>query len=165
MNFLTHLHPAVVHFPIALLLLGSAVAFINLYGPSRVRARLDLLRTAWFLLGLGWLAALAAVLSGLLAQSALPPEAPYRSVLNWHIATGLGQLVLFGFLLYRGWLFYGAKASRQRAAKNNGAADLLDDPTAHLWVTLVLLLGIALVAATGWNGGILVYEWGVNVLR
>jgi uncharacterized membrane protein len=31
-------------------------------------------------------------------------------------------------------------------------------------LTAVLFAGIALIVATGWNGGILVYEWGVNVL-
>jgi uncharacterized membrane protein len=28
---------------------------------------------------------------------------------------------------------------------------------------LALVAGVLLIAATGWNGGVLVYEWGVNV--
>jgi uncharacterized membrane protein len=167
MNLLTHLHPSIVHFPIALLLLGSAVALAHLYGLAGRSPRLDLRRTAWFLLLLGWLALLPAVLSGLLAQSPLPPDAPYRTVLNWHTATGLALLVLYGLLLYRGWIFQGAKARKARAGKRDTNAqevvDLLDNPSSRIWLTFALLAGIALVAATGWNGGILVYEWGVNV--
>jgi hypothetical protein len=73
-------------------------------------------------------------------------------------------------LLYRAWIFQGAKARKARAAKQRGkgeereVADLLDNPSARLWLTVALFGGIALIAATGWNGGILVYEWGVNVL-
>jgi uncharacterized membrane protein len=190
MDLLTHLHPAVVHFPIALLLLGSIVALLHLLGRGGLHRWLDLRRTAWFLLGIGWLATIPAVLSGLLAQSSLPPDAPYRGVLNWHTATGLGLLVLYGLLIYRAWIFQGAKARKARAAaadkrrsqaagqadrqagslevvRSGGAqgevADLLDNPAARVWLTIVLCAGIALIFATGWNGGALVYTWGVNV--
>ena len=126
-------------------------------------------RTAWFLLGLGWVAVIPAVLSGLLAQSPLPPDAPYRIVLNWHIATGLGLLVVYGVLLYQAWIFQGAKARKRRAVQKEdineqGVVDLLDNPSSRLWVTLALLAGIVLLFSTGWNGGVLVYEWGVNVI-
>jgi uncharacterized membrane protein len=170
MSLLTHLHPAIVHFPIALLLLGSAVALVHLYRPGGATAWIDLRRTAWLLIGLGWLATIPAILSGLLAQAPLPPDAPYRNVLNWHTATGIALLVFYGLLLYRAWIFQGAKARKARAAKQRGkgeereVADLLDNPSARLWLTVALFGGIALIAATGWNGGILVYEWGVNVL-
>jgi uncharacterized membrane protein len=168
MNLLTHLHPAIVHFPIALLLLGSTVALAHLYHPAGLHQRIDLRRTAWFLLGLGWVAIIPAVLSGLLAQSPLPPDAPYRLILNWHTATGLGLLVLYGLLLYQAWIFQGAKARKRRAAQKKdanvqGVVDLLDNPSSRHWVTLALLVGIVLLVATGWNGGILVYQWGVNV--
>jgi uncharacterized membrane protein len=178
MDLLTHLHPAVVHFPIALLLLGSTLALVHLHQWAGPQPRIDLRRTAWFLIGLGWLATIPAVLSGLLAQSPLPPDAPYRAVLNWHTATGLAVLVLYGLLLYRAWIFQGAKARAARrklaqrtlasgsaspAADAKEVVDLLDNPSARLWLTAALLLGIALIAATGWNGGVLVYEWGVNV--
>lgn len=169
MNLLTHLHPAIVHFPIALLLLGSVTALVYLYRPALFARHIDLRRVTWFLLGLGWIAVVPAVLSGLLAQSPLPPDAPYRLVLNWHTATGLGLLVLYGLLLYRAWIFQGAKARKRRAANNkNGGApevvDLLNNPPARLWLTIALLAGILLIFSTGWNGGILVYTWGVNVV-
>ena len=169
MSLLTHLHPAIVHFPIALLLLGSVTGLVHLYRPSAFMQHIDLRRTTWFLLGLGWIAVVPAVLSGLLAQSPLPPDAPYRVVLNWHTATGLGLLVLYGLLFYQAWIFQGAKARKRRAAKKEGGSaqevvDLLDNPSSRLWLTAALLGGILLTFSTGWNGGLLVYEWGVNVV-
>jgi hypothetical protein len=41
----------------------------------------------------------------------------------------------------------------------------LQQPTLRLRVTLLLLFGIGLILASGWNGGKLVYTWGVNVLQ
>lgn len=151
MNLLDHLHPAVVHFPIALLLLGSVLALVQLYG----WVRFDLRVTIWVLLGAGWLGGLAAVLSGLLAQANLPPDAPYRGVLNWHIGTGVALLVVYGVLLYQAWLGRPGRGSR--------AHDLLAEPRSRLWVTALLATGIVLIVATGWNGGLLVYRWAVNV--
>ncbi len=159
MLLLTHLHPATVHFPIALLLVGSFLALVQMFRPVRV----DLHGTSWLLLGLGWVSALAAVLTGLLAQSGLPPDAPYRSVLNWHIGTGMGLVVLYGFVLYRGWLYRSARALAQRARAGRNIHDLLDDPSARPWLAFMLFLGMLLIVASGWNGGSLVYEWGVNI--
>lgn len=167
MNPFTHLHPSIVHFPIALLLLGSVVALGHLYGLAKFAPYTDLRRTAWFLLGLGWLATLPAILSGLLAQSNLPPDAPYRQTLNWHTGTAIALALLYGLMLYRAWLFQGAKARKERAARpdaeQNASTDLLDHYSSRLWLTLALLGGMALIVATGFNGGQLVYEWAVNV--
>ena len=159
MSWIQHLHPATIHFPIALLLLGSVLAIYYLWRPGMVQVRW----TAWLLLALGWIGGVAAVITGLFAQGNLPPDAPYRDVLNWHIAVGLGQLVVYGFVLYQGWLYRSARRQRQRSARGDVSVDLFDSASSRLWVTAALLLGMLLVAATGWNGGVLVYEWGVNV--
>ena len=159
MSILTHLHPATVHFPIALLLLGSLLALLHLFR----RPAVDLRLTVWLLLGLGWLGGAVAVLTGLLAQIDLPPDAPYRAVLNFHIGTGLAVLVLYGFLLYRGWLFRGTKAQKARQKRGDATADLLDDVGARGWIAAVVVLGALLIVATGWYGGQLVYQFGVNV--
>ena len=159
MSILTHLHPATVHFPIALLLLGSLLALLHLFR----RPAVDLRLTVWLLLGLGWLGGAVAVLTGLLAQVNLPPDAPYRAVLNFHIGTGLAVLVLYGFVLYRGWLFRGAKAQKARQKRGDATADLLDDAGARTWIAAVVVLGALLIVATGWYGGQLVYQFGVNV--
>ena len=159
MSILTHLHPATVHFPIALLLLGSLLALVHLFR----RPAADLRLTVWLLLGLGWLGGAVAVLTGLLAQIDLPPDAPYRAVLNFHIGAGLTVLVLYGFLLYRGWLFRGARARKARQKRGDPTADLLDDAGARAWIVAVVVLGALLIVATGWYGGQLVYQFGVNV--
>ena len=80
-----NLHPATVHFPIAFLLLASGAGLLYMYWRP-----LEVLRTlTWWPMLLGWLGALVAMLTGLLAQSGLPPQAPYRATLNWHITSGL----------------------------------------------------------------------------
>ena len=159
MSLYAHFHPAIVHFPIALLLVGSVVALACLYQLVPAHWRM----VAWFMLACGWVGGLAAILSGLVAQSRLLPDAPYALVINWHIGTGLAQLVLYGFLLYRGWIFHTARARHARTALGRSAQDLFDDRAARTWITFILCIGMLLIAATGWNGGILVYQWGVNV--
>ena len=159
MSLLQHLHPSTVHFPIALLLLGSALTLLHLLR----RAPLDLKVTVWLLLSLGWLGGAGAVLTGLLAQVNLPPDAPYRTVLNFHIGAGLAVLVVYGFLLYRGWLYRGVKAQKARQKRGVATGDLLDDETARTWIAAVVVVGALLIVATGWYGGLLVYEFAVNI--
>jgi len=158
-NLITTLHPALVHFPIAFLLLASTCGLLYLYWQPHP----TLLLLTWWPMRLGWLGVGAAVLSGLLAQSGLPPQAPYQSVLNWHIGTGLALLVSCGLLVYQQWVYGSARAQKQRARAGLTTTELLDDPKAKVWVTLLLVAGIVLLFASGWNGGRLVYEWGVNV--
>jgi uncharacterized membrane protein len=159
MDFLQHLHPATVHFPIALLLLGSALMLLHLWR----RPPIDLKLTIWLLIELGWLGGGVAVLTGLLAQTNLPPDAPYRAVLNFHIGAGLAVLAVYGFLLYRGWRYRGAKAQKARRQRGVATLDLFEDTGARGWITAVALIGTSLILATGWYGGQLVYTFGVNV--
>ena len=158
-------HPATVHFPIAFLLLASAAGLCYLYWRP-----LDLLRTlTWWPMGLGWLGTLVAMLTGLVAQRDLPPDAPYLGVLNWHITSGVALWVLYGLLLYWQWLFTKKPARRAKSTTAKAATpaptDLLQSTAAKLRLTLLFLIGIMLVLASGWNGGKLVYTWGVNVLQ
>jgi len=159
MNLLHHLHPATVHFPIAFLLLGSLLALLHLFR----RPPADLRLTIWLLLGLGWLSGGVAVLTGLLAQIDLPPDAPYRPVLNFHISAGLAGLLIYGFLLYQGWLYRRTKAQKARQKRGNTTVDLLDDAGARSWIAVVVVLGALLIVGAGWYGGQLVYRFAVNV--
>ena len=105
---------------------------------------------------------LAAIVSGIVAQGALPPEAPYRPLLNWHTGSGLALAVLYGDLLYGGWLDW----KRRKSAEREGwvsATDLLIGRGRKWRLTVQLTLGIGLVIFSGWLGGQLVYEFGVGV--
>lgn len=157
-----NLHPATVHFPIAFLLLASGAGLLYLYWRP-----LEVLRTlTWWPMLLGWLGTLLAILTGLLAQSGLPPDAPYRATLNWHITSGLALWVLYGLLLYWQWLLQKRPPRRAKVAPPIATpSDLLQQPASRLRLTLLLVAGIVLVLASGWNGGKLVYSWGVNVLQ
>lgn len=150
-DFMT-LHPATVHFPIALLLVGSLAGLLYLWWQQRPEFRV----LTWWLLVLGWIGAGVAALTGLLAQGNLPPQAPYSVILNGHISSGLALLVVYAALFYRVWLF----RNRRRPTD---PSDLLDLPAARPWLTLLLLLGMALVFLGGWLGGELVFTWGVHV--
>jgi uncharacterized membrane protein len=138
-----------------LLLLGSGATLLYLFGPRRW-ARMELRVLAWWPLRLGWIGGAAAVLTGLLAQAGLPPRAPYRDILNWHIGSGLALLVVYGALLYREWLW------RRKRRPKDSALDLLDAPEARGWVAALVGVGMLLVLTSGWLGGALVYTWGVN---
>lgn len=158
MNLLFHLHPSIVHFPIALLMVASAAGLLVLFWKPTPELRL----ITWVTMALGWVACALAIASGLVAQAGLPPDAPYRNVLNWHIGTGIALLVLYGALLYFGWM-----AGRPRKRRRT-EPDVLDPgaliPGQPRWLTALLLIGGAiLVFLSGMNGGQLVYVWGVNV--
>ncbi|OUC07652.1 hypothetical protein RY27_13605, partial [Litorilinea aerophila] len=64
-DLITRLHPAVVHFPIAFLLLSSGAGLLYLYWRPRPELRI----LTWWPMALGWIGGGLAVLSGLLAQS------------------------------------------------------------------------------------------------
>ncbi|MCB0045279.1 MAG: hypothetical protein KDD92_07615 [Caldilineaceae bacterium] len=159
MTFFADLHPAVVHFPIAFLLLATGSGLAALFVSSRPELRF----LTWVAGALGVAGAAAAALTGFFAQAHLPPDAPYRAVLNRHIGAGLAQFVVYGFLLYRRWIFGSKKAVQARRRAGNSARDLLDDPSARLLTALLLLAGALIVLMGGWSGGRLVFEWGVNV--
>lgn len=145
------LHPATVHYPIALLVLGSVAGLLYLTRWPRA----ELLTLTWWPLRLGWIGVGVAVLTGLLAQSGLPPQPPYAALLNWHIGTGLALLVLYAVPIYRAWVY----GNRRRP---DDPADLLQVGQARRWLGALLAAGLILVLVTGWLGGELVYTWGVN---
>lgn len=155
------LHPATVHFPIALLVLASLSGLAYLHWQPRAELKILM---AWSMF-IGWLSLLVSILTGIVSQGGLPPDAPYRGLLNWHITSGLALAVLYGDLLYRRWLHNAKKEKRLEgsASKPAPAVAFLDDPNRKWLLTLQLTLGILLVIASGWLGGELVYTWGVNV--
>jgi uncharacterized membrane protein len=133
-------------------MVGSIAGLLYLWWRKRSELRV----LTWWLLLLGWASAGVATLTGLLAQGDLPPQAPYSGILNWHITSGLALLVFYAALFYRVWL-------HRNRRRPTDPADLLDVPAARLWLTALLLAGMAIVFLSGWLGGELVYTWGVNV--
>ena len=135
-------HPAVIHFPIALLLLGVALSLSVLRRPDDFVER-----AAYGALVIGWWTALAGVVTGTAAVALIWPLRP--GTLPWinaHAALGLALLVLFGrALLWR----------RREPA-------VLRGPRRLRYIAL-LLAGAAMVVVDGWLGGHLVYRMGVGV--
>jgi uncharacterized membrane protein len=168
---LPKLHPPSVHFPVALLLLASAAGLLYLYW----RKRPELLTLTWWPMALGWLGLGLAIGTGLLAQSGLPPQAPYRSLLNQHIGAGITLVVIYGALLYARWMRRAGRHLKRTRRRGEPAQDesaqgdgtvrdwLLDDTGARGWVGALLVLGGLVVLLSAWSGGELVWTWGVNV--
>lgn len=133
---LYHLHPAVVHFPIALLALGAAVAGLRWRGllPDWTAAA-----ESW-LLWLGTLAAWTALGLGLLAKKTAPHVPLAWEVLADHRTLGWWTCSVFSVL---------------------SCLRFFDKPR---WLQLLLwAAGLALLIATAEHGGELVYGFAVGV--
>lgn len=140
-----HLHPAAVHFPIALLATGLAVAGLRL----RASSSETLARAESWLLELGTVSAWAALGLGLLAERTAPHVPPAWEVLADHKALAWWTVAVFSALaaLRRFAVRTGRDSGRWRAAQG------------ILWV-----IGAALLAATARHGGELVYKFGMGVV-
>lgn len=132
----------VVHFPIALLLLGLLLSILAL---RRDDPFYD--RAAYGALLLGWWAALVALLTGAL-EVALNWPLPEGTLgwINVHAASGIVLLIVYFFAL-------------QRRRRDPG---ILHGPGRNAYLG-TLVAGALLVAFSGWAGGILVYELGFGV--
>jgi predicted CXXCH cytochrome family protein len=132
------LHPALVHFPVALLLSG-----VLLDGYALWRKREGLVRGAFLLqlwgVGAGWVASLA----GLLAWSAAPRVYELNPLMVTHPLLACGSLVAFTLLVGLRWRSSATMASAVKQACGAGAA------------LLVLL--------TAYTGGHLVYRGATGI--
>ena len=142
---LWHLHPVIVHFPIALLLTGCGLRVLNHFVKQN-----SLTFAIRILLVLGVLGLSLAVASGFLAYHTAPhvPDAwevqyEHKQLGLWSLALGI---VLLGWSLWRGNAF---------------------DPLAWtepvelgLWIVLA-----GFILATGWHGGQLVFVYGTGVVK
>lgn len=144
------IHPALVHFPIALLLAGVA---LDLFAWWRLRrwegpaepppGLLGLTRVATGLLIAGVLTGGLAALTGFVAYVTAPLYAAGAVVLlNWHLGVALASLALFGWVAFIRWL------------------DRASPPTAMTRATG--LVAAVLLATAGALGGHLVYRAGAG---
>lgn len=145
MSILDPLHPRFVHFPVALLATGSVMALVYLLGWRRPALPV----VTWVMILLGWLGIFPAVLSGLIDRNRAPDDPAVVALINPHIATGFGLLIVYGLLLYE----------RLRSPA------VLDQPRRRWLLIGLLALGLALLLVEGWSGGKLVYDLGVGVQR
>jgi uncharacterized membrane protein len=136
------IHPAVVHFPIALLLVNAGLTLFTLRRPDPF-----LERAAYGAMVIGWWGTLAAITTGIISAALEWPVSP--EVLPWlngHAVAGFALLIVYGrAILWR--------------RRDPG---VLHGPRASRYVILILL-GAALVVLDAWLGGYIVYRLGVGV--
>ncbi len=132
------LHPLVLHFPIALLLLAAAVEVVRCF-----RADPRLGRLTVFLLTLGTLGAVAAAGTGWVFARESHPEPALRATLHWHRWLGIATAGLATI----------AWASARRYA---------DDPRpTRRWISrLAVWLAATVLVITAHLGALLV--WGAD---
>lgn len=140
---LTHLHPMLVHFPIALLIIGLLADLTGVIAKREFFSRVGLL-----LLVLGTAGVIAAYFSGDRAADGLIETGPLQIAVERHeeaalltvwlmVATMIVRLALVGFRKYTGLL---------------------------RWVPLALfVVGVASMARTGYYGGELVFKHAAGV--
>ncbi len=135
------IHPAIVHFPIALLFSTAFFALLSLF----VKKELFKQIVFWNLL-LGVVAAIAAVVTGLLAEQNLVHNEEVHEILQKHKYNGIAIAVVFQSLLTWLWL------RKNRFGKKEYV----------LWVT-ILLLGTLMITYQGFLGGEMVFRHGAGV--
>ncbi len=139
----SHLHPMIVHFPIALILVGFLFELASLFIKKELFSTV-----AFYLLILGTLGIAAAYLSGDLAGEGISETGALKTALETHEhAAGLAL-----------WIIISASVIRI-------AYILLKDKIKFLrWVSFVLFaVGVFAVARTGYYGGQLVYKHAAGV--
>jgi uncharacterized membrane protein/nitrite reductase/ring-hydroxylating ferredoxin subunit len=136
------LHPALVHFPIGLLIL-SLVLDIASYLKG---AASNLFQASFYAMALGIAVGIVAALAGLADRSDIRLDHPARKTANLHMILNLSALGLFviNFLLRLNQL------------------DLTATPLAYL---LLSLIGVGLILFSGYLGGTMVYDDGIGVGR
>ena len=136
------LHPAVVHFPVALLVLNFALtlAYLRYADPFLERA-------AYGALLIGWWGAFAAVLTGTLGLAySWPLRDDLVPWLNLHAALGIALLLIYG----------------QATLRRRRSAHILDGPQRSFYIRL-LTIGLITLLVDGWVGAHLVYGLGFGL--
>ena len=137
-----NLHPLVVHFPIALLLSSVSLYWAGLRWQGR-----GLDRAAWYTHLLGLAGTAVTLITGLIAAKSVPANSPALATVTTHKFLGLATFVVFGLLAVCAW--------RHRETGYSQRERVLH--------TVIQLIGVALVIATGYFGGELVFTYGVGV--
>jgi nitrite reductase/ring-hydroxylating ferredoxin subunit/uncharacterized membrane protein len=136
------LHPFLVHFPIGLFILSFLLDLASLVFSSAP----NLVREAFYAMFLGIITALIAAVPGFVDYTDIRSDHPAKQTATAHLALNLIVVALYGINL-------GVRSSM---------LDLLQTPLMPL---ILSIIGIALLSASGYLGGRLVYDEGVSVGR
>ncbi len=138
-----HLHPMIVHFPIALLFIGFLADAVGILFKKEFFSK-----AGFYLLIMGTLGVVAAYLSGNFAGEGVTEAGALKQALETHEDAATISL----------WLMTGAAVVRI-------ALVLLKKYTGvYKWAAFVLLLfGVASITRTGYYGGELVYKHAAGV--
>ncbi len=140
---LTHLHPMVVHFPIALILVALLFDMVSLFTQRELFSKMAL-----YLLLLGTLGLIAAFLTGDLAEESVEKTRALHRVLETHEEAG--ELAMWFMIVVAA-----ARLAMVYFRRNQGVFQ---------WAGLVaVLIGAILVIRTAYYGGELVYKHGAGV--
>ena len=140
-----HLHPVAVHFPLALLPMGLVFEAASLFRPQKEWIR----NASAALLWLGTLAAWITVGMGLIAEETAPHVPAAWATLSDHETLAWWAAGLFSCLSAVRIIY------RERWTAN---PDGLRRAFVFLW-----LVSIAVLAAAGYHGGQLVFQFGMGV--
>lgn len=134
-----HLHPLVVHFPIALIIFGFLFEFSSLF----IKSEKCLSKTGFYLMILGTLAAIAAWSTGQLFTQD-PTEGEIVKIFEKHETAALiTMIIMIVASAFRIWLFIKKKEETQLK-----------------WIAFSLyFLGFLSVSFTGYMGGTMVYDY------
>lgn len=144
-----HLHPAVVHFPVALLSVAPLLILLGGLWPSR---RPGLQAAGLLLLLLGLAGALLALATGEAAESLARRTPELKAAVAQHEAAADWTAGIFALLILA-WLAHGGVVRLRRRPLPPGPARVLF----LLWL-LGAALGVAAVLRTGHLGGRMVHE-------
>ncbi len=138
-----HIHPMIVHFPIALLIVGLLADAAGLFSKKEFFSK-----AGFYLLILGTIGVIAAYFSGNLAGDGVTEAGPLKQALETHEdAAGLSIWLMSAAALVR-IAFVAVK-------KYSGSLK---------WVAFALfLIGVLSIARTGYYGGELVYKHAAGV--
>jgi nitrite reductase/ring-hydroxylating ferredoxin subunit/uncharacterized membrane protein len=136
------LHPALVHFPIGLLVLSLVLAIASYAGV----APNDLFRASLYALGFGLAMGVMAALTGLVDRSDIRLDHPARKTATTHMVLNLISLAILGINFFL----------------HLSQSELTVVPLTYLLLSLV---GVGTILISGYLGGTMIYDDGIAVGR